>query len=179
MHAKIRSWYSWRYRIYLKPTIGVLDLLTKTGEGIRNATDMADGMQRTRDRPPRYFGPDRVLQPYSAARSAGQELLRRVDNGRFVRDFYITHYDMMEGSVLLVSHQHLLFFTSAPKLILQWSEPLSVITAIEGADDYVTLQLRSTPTNAHRVIRTAKEETMAVYNWLMEQIKEYALQTFS
>lgn len=156
--------------------------MTKTGEGIRNATDMAENMHRVRDRPPRYFGPDRVMLPYSAARSAGQELLRQAEHGRFLSDYYITHYELYDGAILLVSHQHLLFFTAGPKTSLQWCEPLSRITAIEGADDCVVLQLRSVATqlrapsaNPSRVIMTGTQQAMEIYNWLMEQIKQCAL----
>lgn len=171
-----------RCSIYLTPAIGVLDLMTKTGEGIRNATDMAENMHRVRDRPPRYFGPERVVLPYSAARSAGQELLRQAEHGRFLHDYYITHYELYDGAILLVSHQHLLFFTAGAKTSLQWCEPLSRITAIEGADDCVVLQLRAAATqqlrapssNPSRVIMTGTQQAMEIYNWLMEQIKQCA-----
>lgn len=129
-------------------------------------------MHRIRDRAPRFFGPDRVLMPYSAVRSNGQELLRRVCQGRFKNDYYVTHYELADGELLLVSHRHLLYFEQRPQVELIWSEPLSLIAAIEGSEEGgVILRLRDTQTK--RVIRTRKDQTMLVYDWLMEQIKQY------
>ena len=163
--------------MYLKPSIGVLDLLTKTGEGIRNATATAEGMNRHRDRPPRYFAPDHVLQPYSPVYSAGQALLRSVADGQFMHDFYISHSATSDGCMLLVSHQHLLYFSASRALL--WHEPLSKITAIEASDEGINLQLRTVPMPTQRTVRTPKTETMQVYDWLMEQIKQYVTRYLS
>jgi vacuolar protein sorting-associated protein 13A/C len=43
----------------VKPTVGAIDLITRTSQGARNSAG-ADTTQHTRSRPPRYFGSDKV-----------------------------------------------------------------------------------------------------------------------
>ena len=47
--------------IGLKPIIGVVDLVTRTAEGIRNTATYWEEKNRGRIRPPRYFSRDKVL----------------------------------------------------------------------------------------------------------------------
>jgi len=46
--------------IGIKPVVGAIDLVSKTTEGIRNTTTIFDKTV-TRNRPPRYIGPDKAL----------------------------------------------------------------------------------------------------------------------
>lgn len=48
----------------VKPTVGVIDLATQTTKGLRNTASMFD-VKVTRRRPPRYFGPEKILTTYS------------------------------------------------------------------------------------------------------------------
>ena len=50
------------HRFGLKPAVGVVDLVTRTAEGIRNTTTYWDDKGRQRVRPPRYFGAEGLLE---------------------------------------------------------------------------------------------------------------------
>jgi hypothetical protein len=44
----------------VKPTVGAIDLITRTSQGARNSAG-ADTTHHTRSRPPRYFASDKVI----------------------------------------------------------------------------------------------------------------------
>lgn len=48
----------------MKPTVGVVDLVSRTTEGIANTASYFENKSRQRRRPPRYFPMNRVLLPY-------------------------------------------------------------------------------------------------------------------
>jgi hypothetical protein len=47
--------------VVVKPTVGVLDSLTKTTQGVRNQADSSHVHSRERIRLPRYIGQDKVI----------------------------------------------------------------------------------------------------------------------
>jgi len=51
--------------IVAKPVVGVIDLITRTSEGIKNTTTIFDNLKKERIRPPRYFGNHRLLEIYN------------------------------------------------------------------------------------------------------------------
>ena len=102
-----------------------MDLFSKTGEGIRNATTKAQEIRRERIRPPRYIGTDRVLLPYLLNESAGQELLKTIAQGLFRREYYIGQFQI-EESFILISNLHILYISPIkghPELT--WFEPIN------------------------------------------------------
>jgi len=77
--------------LVVKPTIGAIDLVTRTAEGIKNTTTILDDNIKARVRPPRYFAPDATLRVYDLYKSIGQELMSVVDDGKFKGQFYAYH----------------------------------------------------------------------------------------
>ena len=69
--------------ILTKPAVGCIDLLSKTAEGIKNTTTFFEEARLSRVRPPRYFGPDRVLRSYNYRRAEGQEVLYTLEDGKY------------------------------------------------------------------------------------------------
>eukprot|EP01132_Coremiostelium_polycephalum_P010231 gene10231-12547_t len=65
----------------VKPVVGVLDLATRTTEGIRNTTGLFK--DKFRIRPPRCFGKDQLLIEYNFDLSEGKYILEKTFKGLF------------------------------------------------------------------------------------------------
>lgn len=65
----------------VKPVAGVLDLTTRTTEGIRNTTQLITDKPRVR--PPRPFYPNRVLKEFTESEAEGLLLLNTLRKGRY------------------------------------------------------------------------------------------------
>jgi hypothetical protein len=78
--------------ILTKPAVGCIDLLSKTAEGIKNTTTYFEEHRLSRIRPPRYFGPDRVLRSYNYRRAEGQEVLYTLEGGKYHNEWYVSHF---------------------------------------------------------------------------------------
>lgn len=94
--------------VYVKPTVGALDLVTRTTEGIRNTTTYFDEKDRRRVRAPRFFGPDKILHQYDGYKAEGQEYLFLTEEGKYKSDWYIHHFHA-EGFVLVISNRRLIY----------------------------------------------------------------------
>lgn len=137
----------------VKPAVGVLDLVAKVFEGIKNTVSVLTVMQRLR--PPRVFREDRVLRPFSLSEAQAQAMLGQCrqlqDEGasaaRYRHEFYIAHY-----SVPWMTRQkapgppRLLLITSArvvlgdeARLRPLWEVPLERIMRVELKPDHVIL----------------------------------------
>jgi vacuolar protein sorting-associated protein 13A/C len=104
-----------------RPVMGVMDLATQTTKGIRNTTTMFDKKVTSRKRPPRYIGPDKVLEPYNREKAEGAELMTLVDDNQFKDDTYLTHIPIGTDRVLLATAQHIIF-TKKDDNKLVWAE---------------------------------------------------------
>jgi vacuolar protein sorting-associated protein 13A/C len=95
--------------------VGVVDLLTKTTEGIRNTAAYLDESKRHRIRWPRYFALPPVLQAYDQDKSIGQTLLKVIDEGSYAHQQYRFHMRIAEENWVLMSHAQL-FLLSGPNV---------------------------------------------------------------
>jgi len=62
--------------VVLKPTIGAVDLVTRTAEGIKNTAVYFDEKLKAPVRPPRYLPPDNLVTVYHFEKSFGQQIVR-------------------------------------------------------------------------------------------------------
>jgi hypothetical protein len=53
-------------------------------------------------RPPRFIGRDGVVRPFSPGKALGTALLRAVDEGKFVNQFYHGHVKISKKAIILV-----------------------------------------------------------------------------
>jgi hypothetical protein len=112
----------------LKPVIGIVDFIAITSVGVRNTARRGDELLdlRMRLRPPRYFGPDHVLQLYTRQKAEGQAFLHTIEHGRFAREYYFAHFVASASSVVLVSNEHLFLISyTKDREKLHWFEQLS------------------------------------------------------
>eukprot|EP01117_Protostelium_nocturnum_P004842 TRINITY_DN1754_c1_g1_i2.p1 TRINITY_DN1754_c1_g1~~TRINITY_DN1754_c1_g1_i2.p1 ORF type:complete len:3345 (-),score=1219.39 TRINITY_DN1754_c1_g1_i2:51-8879(-) len=89
----------------VKPTVGVIDLVTKTAEGIRNTATMFE-KENERARQPRYIGSDNVLTSYSESEAEGYHLLFLVEGGRFKNEEYLFHQVLDHPRCLIITNEN-------------------------------------------------------------------------
>jgi len=114
----------------VKPTVGVIDLATQTTKGLRNTASMFD-VKVSRKRPPRYFGPEKMLTVYSREKSAGVQLLYELAGGAYRDETYIYHLRMSHPKlgkiILIVTDKHIFLRKGEGDYGKVWDEKLSDI----------------------------------------------------
>uniref|UniRef100_A0A6B2LFT6 Intermembrane lipid transfer protein VPS13-like C-terminal domain-containing protein n=1 Tax=Arcella intermedia TaxID=1963864 RepID=A0A6B2LFT6_9EUKA len=91
----------------LKPSIGAIDLVTKTTEGIANTSIMEDSVKTKRKTLPKTFeGP--LLLPYDNNRAYGQYVLCTMENGLYKNHVYkwFTNLDEAKKNLVIFSQTH-------------------------------------------------------------------------
>jgi len=104
--------------VAVKPATAVIDLTTKTTEGIRNTTNLQSQAERVR--PPRAFNQDKVLRPYDPLESEGWFLLKTSHKGKHAMDNYVWHHVINSELTIILSDQRLII-TKNKKNILHSS----------------------------------------------------------
>lgn len=94
-----------------KTAIGLFDLASSMGEGIRNTTTVfdADGLEKVRL--PRFIAHDGVIRPYSQREAQGQFWLNVVDGGVHYTELYLAHLVLSgEEKAILVTFNKIMLF---------------------------------------------------------------------
>ncbi|RPD62925.1 vacuolar protein sorting-associated protein 13 [Lentinus tigrinus ALCF2SS1-6] len=117
-----------------KPVIGVFDLASNVGEGIRNTTTVFDNPARDRVRMPRLIPADGVLVPYSDREALGQYWMKDLDNGAYREETYVAHLNLPGGDnvVLLTTTKVISFWSN--KLRLDWELPFTQVQGVTIED---------------------------------------------
>lgn len=63
--------------MFLKPPIAIFDLLTAIIEGLKNSTVYEVHIMEERSRPPRIFGPNKILIPFNFTLAYGKDIIRK------------------------------------------------------------------------------------------------------
>jgi len=165
--------------ILAKPAVGCIDLISQTAEGIKNTATYFDDTQIRRRRPPRYFGPDKVLRRYQFRKAQGQELLYTLEGGKYFHEWYQYHFPVGRKSILL-SNQH--FFCTQENHEewvvnlreikgLQFIKPDVIVVLLEK---YSSSSVFETPTNK-RIIMMAGTPTAPyaekIFNCLVQTLR--------
>ncbi|KZT65144.1 vacuolar protein sorting-associated protein 13 [Daedalea quercina L-15889] len=117
-----------------KPVIGVFDLASNVGEGIRNTTTVFDNPARDRVRLPRLLPSDGVLVPYSQREALGQYWLKDLNDGAYRQELYVAHINLpgSDNVVLLTTSRILSFWSN--KLRLEWDLPFALVQGVTIED---------------------------------------------
>jgi Vacuolar-sorting-associated 13 protein, DH-like domain/Vacuolar sorting-associated protein 13, extended-chorein/Vacuolar-sorting associated protein 13, adaptor binding domain/VPS13, central RBG modules/VPS13-like, N-terminal/ATG2/VPS13, C terminal domain/Intermembrane lipid transfer protein VPS13, C-terminal len=157
--------------VFLKPTIGAVDLVTRTTEGVRNTTTYFDDDTQARIRPPRHIGTDRLVKAYDADAAAGQAAVVSLAHGRFADDCFMwlapLHGDVaaaeqseaapssssIRRTWFLLSDETFFYLHGSPapgqRLQIKWRVPLLSVGAVMESGDNVQVLLKdSAPYNA-------------------------------
>ncbi|KAH9944371.1 vacuolar protein sorting-associated protein 13 [Epithele typhae] len=117
-----------------KPVIGVFDLASNVGEGIRNTTTVFDNPARDRVRMPRLIPADGVLVPFSEREALGQYWMKDLDHGAFRGETYVAHINLPGGdNVVLLTTTKIISFWSN-KLKLEWELPFTQVQGVTIED---------------------------------------------
>lgn len=102
-----------------KTAIGVLDMANNVSEGVRNSTTL-DPHTINRTRPPRFIARDGIVRPYNFSDAEGQNLLRNVNQGQFVKDKYVCSYTLAgDDKVVVVSYSRIILVNTR-SLTTEW-----------------------------------------------------------
>lgn len=141
----------------IKPFVGLIDIATRTTQAISYTASMEDNKVTRRLRPPRYFGPDLILQPYSIEKAFGQTVLFHVDAGKHRDEWYLFH-QIQDNFILLVSDRNVFFLEMIPAghftkstLKKRGILPLKSITRIEKTKDALLFHSKNISPNKYTI----------------------------
>ena len=90
-----------------KPLVGIADMATSIGEGIRSTASEDTLVDRIRY--PRYIGNNEGIRPYEAEASEAQYILRVSDQETYEEDYYVKHYvSKVNTIILIISNNHVM-----------------------------------------------------------------------
>ncbi|TPX68863.1 hypothetical protein SpCBS45565_g02841 [Spizellomyces sp. 'palustris'] len=138
--------------VVTKPVIGVIDLATNVGEGIRNTTTVFD-TDLDRQRLPRHIGKDKILtQPYNPREALGLNWLKGLESGRYFHEEYIAHLELrIEDLVAIVTNARIIM-TRIKKLKMDWEIPFEELQLVRPESGGITLIKKSRQHARARVI---------------------------
>eukprot|EP01119_Soliformovum_irregulare_P017031 TRINITY_DN5016_c0_g2_i3.p1 TRINITY_DN5016_c0_g2~~TRINITY_DN5016_c0_g2_i3.p1 ORF type:complete len:2265 (-),score=532.32 TRINITY_DN5016_c0_g2_i3:78-6224(-) len=114
--------------VAVKPMVGIMDFATQTGIGARNTAVLKDPKFLQRRRSPRYFGPDKILEPFSPLKSEGAWILKTISKGRYKDEEYKYHIHLNHpklGALLFLASSETLFLRRGRNLEKLWKQKIS------------------------------------------------------
>jgi len=122
--------------VAVKPVAGVMDLASKTTEGIKNTTNLFKGKRRVR--PPRAFAKGRVLIEYNLDESEGRFVLDFTSRGQFKQDDLI--YNMRHGKHSTIITNQRVMYVQSKNYSLLFQVPFAAIKRVEMVAEGVKLE---------------------------------------
>jgi len=122
--------------VAVKPVAGVMDLATRTTEGIKNTTNLF--MEKNRVRPPRAFAKGKVLTEYSVEESEGRFVLETTHKGVYKTDSYVYHMRIRNSLVVITNIR--LLCVKAKTYTFKWQVALEAFKSVEMVPDGIQLQ---------------------------------------
>lgn len=114
--------------VVIKPTVGGIDFVQRTMEGVKNTTTL-DEKVATRKRPPRYLNSSTKLRVYSAYEAQGQDMLHSLgSSGEYWDHIYWYHEEFDRKRVLLVSDKAIFIIK---KKKIEWRHSFANLIGVE------------------------------------------------
>ncbi|KAF2077768.1 hypothetical protein CYY_000889 [Polysphondylium violaceum] len=169
--------------VAVKPATAVIDLTTKTTEGIRNTTNLQSQAERVR--PPRAFNQDKVLRPYDPLESEGWFLLKTSHKGKHAMDNYVWHHVINSELTIILSDQRLLIIKNKKNILhssFVYQIPYVNIKNVKMVPEEGILLELDPPMNLGLLDRDVKFKTIYVdnpaINMLLNMKLTHVLRTF-
>eukprot|EP00834_Sanchytrium_tribonematis_P001913 NODE_51_length_31136_cov_0.357670.p1 type:complete len:2508 gc:universal NODE_51_length_31136_cov_0.357670:12169-4646(-) len=105
-----------------KPLVGLTDMATSIGEGIKSTTTDEDTIERIRY--PRFIGKSEPIIPYAPDKSEAQYILRVCDNEKYYDDYYIIHYTTKNHLLMLILSDSHILLTGRKVFKTNWCEKI-------------------------------------------------------
>lgn len=126
-----------------KTAIGIFDLASNVGEGIRNTTTVfdADGLEKVRL--PRYVSYDQVIRPFSQREAQGQFWLKSIEGGQFFNETYLAHLLLAgeEKAVVITFKKIILFSIDTLKIV--WVTNFDQVKSIGLESTGISIRLKT------------------------------------
>lgn len=130
----------------VKPVAGVLDLATKTTEGLKNTTTYFDRVPYNRIRPPRVFGDDGLLLQYSHSQALGQEIVINVSGGAFAAEKTVYLCPITGSDRYVIATIARILYVRVPSPSRpeeEWNVPYSEVSNIRADANGLVIDLRN------------------------------------
>lgn len=121
--------------VAVKPVAGVMDLATRTTEGIKNTTNLFKNTRRVR--PPRAFAKGKVLIEYNLEESEGRFVLDFTGRGLFKADDLV--YNMRHRKHITVITNQRVLYVKAKTYTLLFQVRLNAIKRVEMVPEGINL----------------------------------------
>ena len=125
--------------LVVKPAVGAVDLISLTGEGLKNTATYSDRANRHRVRLPRYIGPDCVLRTYDSHQALGQYLLWSANGGAHRGEYYVSHVPVVDGHVVFGNVS--MVYVLADGHSTRWDLPVRLVRKIRKEPSHLLLIL--------------------------------------
>lgn len=124
-----------------KTAIGLFDLASNVGEGIRNTTTVFDNDGLEKVRLPRYISYDGIIRPYCEREAQGQFWLKSLDGGKYFGETYLAHLVLPgEEMVVLVTFEKIILFV-IHNLSVKWNISFSQVRSVSLELTGITITL--------------------------------------
>ncbi|KAJ3291062.1 hypothetical protein HK104_006345 [Borealophlyctis nickersoniae] len=154
--------------VVTKPVIGVFDLASNVGEGIRNTTTVFD-VDLDRQRLPRHVGKDKILTPYSHREALGLSWLKGLENGRYFHEEYIAHIELrIEDLVAMVTDVRVMMIR-IKKLKVDWDITFEELQLVRTENGGITL-IKKHSQNANARIIPCPDQASA--QWFGSKVEQ-------
>ncbi|TPX30777.1 hypothetical protein SmJEL517_g05746 [Synchytrium microbalum] len=123
--------------VVTKPVVGVFDLASNVGAGVRNTTVWETDIDK--QRLPRFIGRDKILKPYNAMEALGQSWLKQVEKGHYFHEDYVGHLELrIEDLVAIVTANRILMIR-VKRLKVDWDVPFEDLQLIRSENAGISL----------------------------------------
>lgn len=124
----------------VKPGVGLFDMATRATQGITNFALNSEMLVRVR--PPRGFGPERILRLYDTEKALGQSILRSLDEGAYASEWHLLHCVSDDDAIILLSNKRIFSISVEPQLSAIWSCLLADIQDIHWKGNCVQIEVQ-------------------------------------
>ncbi|XP_054161337.1 intermembrane lipid transfer protein Vps13-like [Oppia nitens] len=89
--------------IVVQPTTGVIDFASGSLQALKRAVD--PNQEAKQIRAPRYIGFDEMIRPYNRHHATGNQILKEMENRKYVTDNYIIHYTLNSNLTIITDRR--------------------------------------------------------------------------
>ncbi|CAI5759546.1 unnamed protein product [Candida verbasci] len=126
-----------------KTAIGIFDLASNVGEGIRNTTTVFDNEALDKVRLPRFIDSNTIIKPYSKREAQGQFWMHSIDGGLYYNERYLAHLLLAgQEKAILVTYKKIFMF-DINKLLTEWIIDFDKIKAISVMPTGLNIEFQS------------------------------------
>jgi hypothetical protein len=162
----------------IKPTVGIVDLLARTTEGIANTPGFFHERKTTEVRPPRHFDRDQTIFTYDREKANGQKIMCTLEDGIYRKHIYQFHCSLSKSRLILVTNKvvsclktPIVKSSHSSEWVVKWSFPITRLQQPVRVDDttFILVALDESWSVVEKVIDGESTETVKeLYDYLYD-----------